>query len=422
MKVVAVVLLLVAALFGMTGGGKAEARDLSVDLANAERRVSSYEADVSMRRRQLGSAVRRYRAAARRANPLVRALDENRAELRRLYSDLADREEAAGSRISELEQQRQEEIDEHDEEVRDGVGIGLAALVAGLIALAWGWFRATALVAALTRAERGQAIGVCVGGGLLMVVIGAVLGSSRGVVGALGSFLFWLGLILPTALLLARHSAEVQRGRSRPLLRRDRLPVWTSPAIASLMFVLFLASTGSAIFADGASSQPVSAELREEAEATSEGRGAEELRAAQEQVAEAKLRAANPLSRRNSARRALRAARRGFHGAQRRLVSARRSEHSVSQRLVALEGRERREAEREAAREAREAEEQAEIEAEELASQCNPNYSGCLDPYSPDYDCEGGSGDGPDYTGTVEVIGYDEYGLDANDNGIGCEE
>ena len=38
-----------------------------------------------------------------------------------------------------------------------------------------------------------------------------------------------------------------------------------------------------------------------------------------------------------------------------------------------------------------------------------------------DYDCSGGSGDGPYYTGTVQVIGYDEYGLDANGNGWGCE-
>jgi hypothetical protein len=59
--------------------------------------------------------------------------------------------------------------------------------------------------------------------------------------------------------------------------------------------------------------------------------------------------------------------------------------------------------------------------AEEAASECDPNYSGCLDPSSYDYDCEGGSGDGPDYTGTVTVVGEDHYGLDANSNGVGCE-
>jgi hypothetical protein len=53
---------------------------------------------------------------------------------------------------------------------------------------------------------------------------------------------------------------------------------------------------------------------------------------------------------------------------------------------------------------------------------CDPNYVGaCLDPSSSDYDCEGGSGDGPDYTGRVEVVGDDPYGLDSDGDGIGCE-
>lgn len=52
---------------------------------------------------------------------------------------------------------------------------------------------------------------------------------------------------------------------------------------------------------------------------------------------------------------------------------------------------------------------------------CNPNYSGCLRPDASDYDCAGGSGNGPYYTGTVRVIGYDEYGLDKDGDGLGCE-
>jgi hypothetical protein len=53
---------------------------------------------------------------------------------------------------------------------------------------------------------------------------------------------------------------------------------------------------------------------------------------------------------------------------------------------------------------------------------CDPNYEGaCLDPDSVDYDCEGGSGDGPDYTGPVDVVGDDHFGLDRDGDGIGCE-
>jgi hypothetical protein len=55
-------------------------------------------------------------------------------------------------------------------------------------------------------------------------------------------------------------------------------------------------------------------------------------------------------------------------------------------------------------------------------SNCHPSYRGaCLDPSASDYDCAGGSGDGPKYTGFVHVVGYDEYGLDADNNGLGCE-
>ncbi len=56
------------------------------------------------------------------------------------------------------------------------------------------------------------------------------------------------------------------------------------------------------------------------------------------------------------------------------------------------------------------------------SSNCHPSYTGaCLDPSASDYDCAGGSGDGPKYTGFVRVVGYDEYGLDSDNDGLGCE-
>jgi len=51
---------------------------------------------------------------------------------------------------------------------------------------------------------------------------------------------------------------------------------------------------------------------------------------------------------------------------------------------------------------------------------CTPGYSPCLPPAS-DYDCSGGTGDGPKYTGRVTVTGSDPYGLDADGDGVGCE-
>jgi len=53
---------------------------------------------------------------------------------------------------------------------------------------------------------------------------------------------------------------------------------------------------------------------------------------------------------------------------------------------------------------------------------CHPSYEGaCLKPDSPDYDCAGGSGNGPDYTGPVRVVGPDEYDLDRDGDGQACE-
>ncbi len=401
--------------------GNAAAQDLSSSLANSEQRVATAEAEISAKQQRLESAEARYRTATKQAAAPAEGLSESRIEVQRLRRALSAEEKEASAQIAGLAQHHQQEVADHDEEVRNGVGFGLAALVAALIALTWGWFRATAAVAALTRIELGQAIGVCVGGGLLLVIVGAVIGSSEGALGALGSFIFCLGLILPTALLLARHSAEIQRGRSRPLLRRERWPVWTSLGTAALMFVVFLAGTGSALFAEDASSQPISAQLREEADAASEGPGAEEMQAAREALAAARRRAAGPVSQREAARAALADARGGLQDAQQQLTSARSDERSFTRRLVSLEAKEAREAEREAEAAEREEQERLKNEEDELASECDPNYSGCLNPNSYDYDCEGGSGDGPDYTGTVEVLGYDEFGLDANNNGIGCE-
>jgi hypothetical protein len=55
---------------------------------------------------------------------------------------------------------------------------------------------------------------------------------------------------------------------------------------------------------------------------------------------------------------------------------------------------------------------------------CTPGYSPCLPLGPSDYDCAGGSGDGPAYTkpGVVyHVSGSDPYGLDADGDGQGCE-
>jgi uncharacterized C2H2 Zn-finger protein len=57
-----------------------------------------------------------------------------------------------------------------------------------------------------------------------------------------------------------------------------------------------------------------------------------------------------------------------------------------------------------------------------VASSCHPSYEGaCLNPGASDYDCAGGSGDGPEYTGPVRVVGPDDFELDRDGDGFACE-
>lgn len=65
--------------------------------------------------------------------------------------------------------------------------------------------------------------------------------------------------------------------------------------------------------------------------------------------------------------------------------------------------------------------ETVEVTAPSIASNCDPNYSGCV-PIASDVDCAGGSGNGPAYVrGPVYVKGYDKYRLDRDGDGVACE-
>jgi hypothetical protein len=57
------------------------------------------------------------------------------------------------------------------------------------------------------------------------------------------------------------------------------------------------------------------------------------------------------------------------------------------------------------------------------SSLCDPSYPDvCLNPNAEDYDCAGGSGNGPLYVeGPISVSPPDPFDLDADDDGVGCE-
>lgn len=235
----------------------------------------------------------------------------------------------------------------------------------------------------------------------------------------MGIAILILGLGLPVALLLARHSAEVQRGRAKAVLGRDRVPTRATQAIAALFAFLFFAGLGSTLLAGEAESGEITSKTRELAE--DEEPSSQSLVNAEGVARKLEGDTAPLLAAVRQRQANLHNVERQLARAEDRLSAAKTDARSFARRLLVIERRETREREVEeretaklVAREEREAEEQA-------AEECNPNYSGCLDPNASDYDCEGGSGDGPMYTGTVEVIGYDEYGLDEDGDGIGCD-
>ncbi|HET7121088.1 MAG TPA: hypothetical protein VFI17_07540 [Solirubrobacterales bacterium] len=398
--------------------GAASGQDLSAAVVDAESRVEAVHGELAGLEAAVTPKEERFAASARRAAPVAAAARGARRDAAKLERRLRARHLAAVARVSQLEQERQDAADKHDEEVRSGIGFGLAMLVAAAIVFAWDRFRVSAPVAALTRISLGQAIGLCVGVGLLMMIVGAAVAGAGGVAGALGVALVVLGFVLPSVFVVARRSVEVQEGRSKPVLRRERWPRRATQVIAGVLAFLFLLGLGSAVFAGEDETSQASAALREEAR--SEPNTPALLRAT-ERAEQLEERASGLVAAARADRAALRVARRQLGRAESRLARAEADVASYTHRLAAVTARE----EREAAAEARRAEERAEEEAEEqeeaAAEECDPNYSGCLDPYASDYDCEGGSGDGPLYTGTVEVLGVDHYGLDEDSDGIGCE-
>ena len=46
----------------------------------------------------------------------------------------------------------------------------------------------------------------------------------------------------------------------------------------------------------------------------------------------------------------------------------------------------------------------------------------CIPPTGGDVDCAGGSGNGPEYTGPVAVVGPDVFDLDRDGDGYACED
>jgi len=404
----------------------ATAQSPEAGLADAEARAVAAETDVAELEAAAGSAESKLDVARKQAAPVQSEVKRAADRVAATEASLRRRHLRAAATVKRIEEERSDDAKEHDREVRSGAGFALAALIIAVIALAWGWFRASAAVAYLARIQLSQAIGLCVGGGFVAIFVGTAISSVGGIAGAIGVAILSLGFMLPVAFLLARHSAEVQRGRAKSVLRRERLPVRATQTIAAIFALLFFIGLGSAIFAGEAESGEITSRTREQAEDKEPSSRA--LVTAKDVASRLEGRAAPLLAAVRQRQADLRTVERQLAKADSRLSGAKGDARDFAQRLLVIEKREvrerereEREAERQVEEEQRELEE-AEEESAELAG-CDPNYEGeCLTPGIGDYDCSGGSGDGPNYVySSVTVVGEDVYGLDANSNGVGCE-
>lgn len=401
--------------------GPAFAQDLTTALNEAESRAEVAPLEVGELEAAVGPAESRFQASAAQAAPVTAAAKAADRHVAKIEDQLRARRLAAAAKVSRIEEEKRDAADKHDETVRIGLGLGLAALIAAAIAIAWNWFRASAPVAWLTQVSLGQAIGICVGGGLLVVIVGAAMSATGGIVGVIGVALIGLGFVLANALVLARHSAEIQRGRSKPILRRERLPRLATQVTAGVFATLCLIGLGTAVFAGETESSKASAALRRVA--ADGGMNTPSLVSAKGKAAKLNRKAAPLVAAAHADQRELQAARRKLSHAEARQASAEDDIASFTRRLAVITKREERKAAAEAWRtEERAQEEAGEIE-EESSPECDPNYEGeCLKDGIGDYDCAGGSGNGPNYVySEVRVVGVDVFGLDANGNGIGCE-
>jgi hypothetical protein len=379
--------------------GSAAGEDVGAALSKAESRVEVAAAELRESEARVEPAESRAKASRERAAPAAMAARSANRRARALKHRLRARRLAAAARVSRIEDERREAAEEHDDTVSLGLGLALAALVAAGVLVCWDRFRGSPAVGRLMGLPVGQAVGLCVGGGLLAVIAGAVMRGGDGALQALGAALIALGFFFACALVVARHSALVRSGHSQPVLGRERWPRRVGRVAAGAMAALLLLGLGTAVFAGEGASSTVSAKLR----ATASGHAASTpaLHRAERRAARLSRRASALVAAVRSDRRQLKRAQRQVRGSEARLSSAEGDIANYSRKLAALE-----------------AHDAPQVES---SSECDPNYSGCLDPTASDYDCTGGSGDGPLYTGTVEVLGDDHYGLDADGDGIGCE-
>ena|SRR5215207_1759656 len=200
------------------------AKDLDAQRGEAQANAAEARSDLASLEPRLAAAKEELRpiaaASAKADDRAAQALKKARS----IETDLIEQRKGAAKEIDAAQARYHDEVADDDRDVQDAIGFGLGLLVLAGIVLAWSLFRGIAPVQWLTERGLMQALGICLGAGLVVVLIGGALLGSSGVARVAGGFLITVGLGLPVALLLARHSLRVERGSETPLVARERLP------------------------------------------------------------------------------------------------------------------------------------------------------------------------------------------------------
>lgn len=435
-RITSIFCLIALGLFG--AASTASARDYEAEIANAQSRVATASDQVVDLRTSVAPARARLAALKKRAAPTQRQARVTAAHVTAIKRDLATHRRHAAATATEIHDENQTAAEEHDQTLRSDIGFALAALAIAAIAFGWGWFRASAAVAYLTRKPLKNVVLALVGAGLVTLLVGGGLVNAAGLLPVFGGLAIGLSVALPIALLLARHSAEIQRGRAKAIFRRERMSPMVVRTVAVFFGLIFLVAFIASLTRGEADSREVSARIQGQMKLASDS--SPQIKSGEDRTATLRKELA-PLQKAIGERRSnLHITEHKLYRAQAHLAAAKNDEHRWSRELAEAQAKEQRKLEREEERAVRQQEreereyarvlEKEERQAERASAEeaeaeaCDPNYVGaCLHEGIGDYDCAGGSGDGPNYVaGPIEVVGVDEFGLDSDGDGIACED
>jgi hypothetical protein len=424
---------------GLLGAASmASARDYEAEITNAQSRVATASDEVVDLRTSVAPARAHLAAVEKKAAPTQRQARVTAAHVTAIKRDVATHRRHAAGTAAQVHDENQSAAQKHDRKVHTDIGFALAALVIAAIAFAWGWFRASAAVAYLTRIPLKNVILAIIGVAVVTLLVGGGLSRAGGLPAVFGGLTIGLSVALPVALLLARHSAEIQRGRAKAIFGRERMSGTVTKVVAGLFGLIFLVTLLTGFTEGEARSRQVPAQVQVQMKLASDS--GPRIKSGEDRAATLRKELA-PLQKAIGERRSnLHIAEHKLRRAQTHLVDAKNDERRWSRELAEAQAKEQRKLEREEERATRQQEreereyeralEKEEREAEKASAEeaeadaCDPNYVGaCLHEGIGDYDCAGGSGDGPNYVeGPIEVVGVDEFGLDEDGDGIACED